>query len=175
MNKRVSTLIVISIMCGSTSLFSATSVDQVSAEEIRPRSIIYVSAEPGCYSRTYVSSKTISMSPPKRIFKVDCSSMHHYEVFWAGKFKTRPGNPIPDTKESAKYCLQKSDELKYFPRNSNSYNSGPNENIGVGYWLADKGPEATRFPKRLICYVGLATREFRVFKEVNFPLIKDMK
>jgi hypothetical protein len=142
--------------------------------EERPMGVIYISAEPGCYTPNLVGSKTISMAPPKKVYRVDCSSKHHYEVFWSGKFKTRSGNPIPNSKESASYCLKKSNELKYYSRDSSAYNFGPNETIGVGNWLADKGPEAARFPKRLVCYVGLSTNEFRTFKEVQLPLIRGL-
>jgi hypothetical protein len=143
--------------------------------EERPIGIIYISAEPGCYTPNLIGAKSISMSPPKKIYRVDCNSNHHYEVFWSGQYKTRAGNPIPNSRESAAYCLKKSNELKYYSRGSNAYNFGPNETIGVGNWLADKGPEAARYPKRLVCYVGLSTNEFRIFKEVQLPLIKGLK
>lgn len=153
---------------------SLMSTKSWSVEE-RPMGIIYMSAEPGCYTPNLTGSKTISMAPPKKIYRVDCNSKHHYEVFWSGSYKTRPGNPIPNSKESANYCLKKSNELKYFSRNSSDYNFGPNETIGVGNWLADKGPEAARFPKRLVCYVGLSTTDFRSFKEVQLPLIRGLR
>ncbi len=156
-------------------LINQISTQAIWAVEERPKSILYITAKPGCYSAAFISLKTTSMAAPKRIFQVNCFTYHHYEVFWSGIFKTRPGNPIPNSKDSASFCLQKSNSLTYSLRTSISYNYGPNETIGIGNWLADKGPEATRFPKRLVCYVGLSTDEFRIFKEVNKPMIRNMK
>ena len=146
---------------------------QAAQEVNRPRAIIYLAAEIGCYSATYISSRSISMLPPKKVYPVACTRYHHYEVFWSGKFKTRPGNPIPNGTESVNFCLKESNKLKYYGRNSSSYNHESGENIGVGTWLPDKGPEAARFPKRLVCYIGLITTERSgTFKQVDQPLIR---
>lgn len=154
------------------SLLLPNSSVQAAQEGSRPRGIIYMAAEVGCYSATYISSRSISMVAPKKVYPVPCTQYHHYEVFWTGKFKTRPGNLIPNSKESANFCLGESKKLKYYERDSRSYNHESGDNIGIGNWLADKGPEAARFPKRLVCYVGLTTNEFRTFKQVDQPLIR---
>jgi hypothetical protein len=134
----------------------------------------YIAAEPGCYSATYISSKTVPMKAPKKLFPVSCSSKHHFEVYWSGQVATQPGNPIPTSRSSANFCLEKSKYQTVLGRGPNSYNFGLNETTGTGNWLADRGPEAKRYPKRLVCYMGLSTNEFRYFKEMSQPLLKGL-
>jgi hypothetical protein len=143
--------------------------------EKRPEAILYIAAERGCYSATYISSKTVPMKAPKKLFPVSCFEKHHFEVFWSGQVATQPGNPIPASKPASNFCVEKSKELVILGRGSNSYNFGLLETTGTGNWLADKGPEAKRYPKRLVCYMGLSTNEFRYFKEMSQPLIKGLK
>ena len=115
------------------------------------------------------------MKAPKKLFPVSCFEKHHFEVFWSGQVATQPGNPIPASKPASNFCVEKSKELVILGRGSNSYNFGLLETTGTGNWLADKGPEAKRYPKRLVCYMGLSTNEFRYFKEMSQPLIKGLK
>ena len=159
------------------SVFVGLSASQNSAVGLEkpPRSILYIAAEPGCYSATYVSTKTIPFVAPKKLYPVSCFSKHHYEVFWAGQMNTRPGNPIPESKESANLCVEKGKSLKFNARNSNDYNFSANETSGTGNWLADRGPEAKRYPKRVVCYMGVSNNEFRLFKEIDKPLILGLK
>ena len=143
--------------------------------ENRPRSVLYISADPGCYSATFVSSSTVPTSPPKKLYPVSCFEKHHYEVFWSGQITTQPGNPIPERTASLNFCSERSKKVKVLGRNSSSYNYGPNETTGTGFWLPDKGPEAKRYPKRLVCYVGLSTNDFQYFKEISQPLLKGLR
>lgn len=143
--------------------------------EKRPEAILYIAAEPGCYSATYISSKSIPMKAPKKLYPVSCFEKHHYEVFWSGQVATQRGNPIPASKASANFCVEKSKDLVILGRGPSSYNFGPQETTGTGNWLADKGPEAKRYPKRLVCYMGLSTNEFRYFKEMSEPLLKGLQ
>lgn len=166
---------VLGILLAATSLFLLGAIYGASAVEVRPKAIIYMSATPGCYSATFISTATISTSPPKKVYQVDCSTPHHFEVFWSGKFDTNPGNPIPNSRKSVDFCLKESKKLKYYSRNSNSYNYEADEEIGIGNWLADKGPEAARFPQRLVCYASLARASISVFKQTNKPLIRGLK
>ena len=140
----------------------------------RPRAILYIAAEPGCYSATYISSKTVPMKAPKKLYPVSCFSKHHFEVFWSGQVETQPGNPIPTSRSSANFCVEKSKTQTVLGRGPNSYNFGIDETTGTGNWLADRGPEAKRYPKRLVCYIGLSTKEFRYFKEMSQPLLKGL-
>ncbi len=143
--------------------------------EERPRAVLYIAAEPGCYSATYISARTIPAKAPKKLYPVSCSEKHHYEVYWAGKMKTQPGNPIPASKASLNHCLEKEKNLVILGRGANAYNFSPDEMTGTGNWLADKGPEAKRYPKRVVCYIGLSTKDFRYFKEMSQPLIKGLE
>lgn len=143
--------------------------------EQRPRAVLYIAAEPGCYSATYVTARTIPVKAPKKLYQVSCFEKHHYEVYWAGKMKTQPGNPIPGSKASLNHCLEKGKSLVILGRGPSSYNFSSDETTGTGNWLADKGPEAKRYPKRVVCYIGLSTRDFRYFKEMSQPLIKGLK
>ncbi len=118
------------------------------ASEYRPQPILYIAAEPGCYSLTLYSKKKVSLEAPKRIFRVSCYSKHHYEIYWAGRMNTRPGNPIPESKESLSLCTSMSETLQVYRRDSRLYNFGPNEATVIGNWLPDKGPEAKRYPRR---------------------------
>lgn len=145
------------------------------AVEKRPKAILYIAAEPGCYSATYISSETVPMKAPKKLYPVDCFEKHHFEVFWSGQVATQPGNPIPSSRSSSNFCVEKSKSLVILGRGPNSYNYGPGETTGTGNWLADKGPEAKRYPKRLVCYMGLSTNEFRYFKEMSQPLINGLR
>ena len=165
------TLIGVTAIAVFITLFSSAA----SAVEERPRAILYIAAEPGCYSATYISAPTIPMKAPKKLYPVSCFEKHHYEVYWSGRIKTQPGNPIPASKASLNHCLDKGKELAILGRGPNSYNFGPNETTGTGNWLADKGPEAKRFPKRVVCYIGLTTTEFRYFKEMSQPLLKELQ
>lgn len=159
---------------GCFSLLTLCAIPSSFGIDQRPKSILYIAAEPGCYSATFISSKSVPMKAPKKLYPVSCYSNHHFEVFWSGQIATRPGNPIPQSKESANICVAKSKELKYYGRNANSYNFGPNETTGTGNWLPDKGPEAKRYPKRVVCYMGLSTNDFRFFKEMSEPMIKGL-
>ncbi len=143
--------------------------------EERPRAVLYIAAEPGCYSATYISARTIPAKAPKKLYPVSCSEKHHYEVYWAGKMETRPGNPIPASKASLNHCLEKGKSLVILGRGPSSYNFSADEMTGTGNWLADKGPEAKRYPKRVVCYIGLSTKDFRYFKEMSQPLIKGLE
>ena len=156
-------------------LINSLSVSQIWGIQDRPVSLLYIAADPGCYSATFVSSRTISMVAPKRLFPVKCEVFHHFEVYWSGTVKTHPGTNIPNGKESINFCAQKGNALKFSTRIQSSYNFGPNESIMIGNWIADKGPEATRFPNRLVCYVALKSTVSSVFKEVKQPIIKGMK
>jgi len=169
MKPRKSLGILIAILLLATQNTFAWSVEK------RPVAILYIAAEPGCYSATFISSKIVPMTAPKKLYPVDCSEKHHFEVFWSGQVETRPGNPIPASKASANFCVEKSKELIVLGRGPSSYNFGPLETTGTGNWLADKGPEAKRYPKRLVCYMGLSTNEFRYFKEISQPLLKGLK
>jgi hypothetical protein len=140
--------------------------------EERPRAILYIAAEPGCYSATYISSKTVPMKAPKKLYPVNCYQKHHYVVFWSGQMETQPGNPIPSSRKSANLCVEKGNKLTLLGRSESAYNFGLKETTGTGNWLADKGPEAKRYPKRVVCYMGLSTDEFRFFKEMSQPLIR---
>jgi hypothetical protein len=164
---------VFGILMAACILMSNTSV--AIGLETRPQAILYIAAEPGCYSATYVTSTTVPMKAPKKLYPVSCYSKHHFEVFWAGQVETQPGNPIPTSKTSAKFCVEKGDKLTVLGRGPTSYNYGLYETTGTGNWLADKGPEAKRYPKRLVCYIGLSTNEFRYFKEISQPLIKGLQ
>lgn len=150
-------------------------VSSASGVEDRPRALLYISVNPGCYSATFVTSSTIPFNAPKKLYPVSCFEKHHFEVYWSGQIATQPGNPIPASKASSNFCRKKSEKLTILSRGSNSYNYGPNETTGVGNWLPDKGPEAKRYPKRVVCYMGLSTKEFRYFKEISQPLIKGQK
>jgi len=143
--------------------------------EERPRAVLYIAAEPGCYSATYISARMIPAKAPKKLYPVSCSEKHHYEVYWAGKMKTRPGNPIPASKASLNLCMEKGKSLVILGRGSSSYNFSADEMTGTGNWLADKGPEAKRYPKRVVCYMGLSNQTFRYFKEMSQPLIKGLQ
>jgi hypothetical protein len=134
-----------------------------------------MAAVPGCYSVTFISSKTVPTKPPKRIYRVSCFEKHHFEVFWAGKVSPSMGSPIPSPKRSLEHCLEQSKKFTSYSRSGNSYNFGPNETIGTGNWLSDKGPEAKRFPNRLVCYFALSNSDFRIFKEVDRPLVKGLE
>lgn len=158
-----------------TSFFIFIQISFAWSIEKRPEAILYIAAERGCYSATYISSKTVPMTAPKKLFPVSCFEKHHYEVFWSGQVETQPGNPIPSSKPASNFCVEKSKKLVILARGSNSYNFGLLETTGTGNWLADKGPEAKRYPKRLVCYMGLSTNEFRYFKEMSQPLIKGLK
>lgn len=147
----------------------------LAAVETRPQPILYIAAEPGCYSLTLFSKKKVPMRAPKRMFRVDCYSKHHFEIYWAGQMNTRPGNPIPESKESLKHCEDKLKSIQGNKRTPAFYNYGPNESTVLGNWLPDKGPEAARFPKRVVCMYGLSTTEFRYIKEISEPLIKGLE
>lgn len=164
------------IACLISVICTVVPVQSIDAAELTkpPVAILYIAAEPGCYSATYISAKSIPKKSPKKLYKVSCYQKHHYEVFWAGKVKTNPGNPIPPSKASAEWCVSKSKSLVILPRGSSAYNSGPNETTGTGNWLPDKGPEAKLYPKRVVCYLALSTNEFRFFKEMSQPLIKGL-
>jgi hypothetical protein len=163
----------IGILAGAITISSQ--VFPASSLEDRPRSVLYISADPGCYSATFASSSTVPIRTPKKLYPVSCFEKHHFEVFWSGQTATQPGNPIPESTASLKFCSDRSKKVKVLGRNSNSYNYGPNEMTGTGIWLPDKGPEAKRYPKRLVCYVGLSTNEFRYFKEISQPLLKGLR
>lgn len=148
---------------------------QAGGAEYRPQPILYIAAERGCYSLTLYSKKKVSLEVPKRIFPVSCYSKHHYEVYWAGQMNTRPGNPIPESKESLAHCSEKFENVQGYRRDSRFYNYGPNESTVVGNWLPDKGPEAKRYPKRVVCMYGLSTIEYGYLKEISEPLIKGLE
>ena len=38
--------------------------------EERPRAVLYIAAEPGCYSATYISARTIPAKAPKKLYPV---------------------------------------------------------------------------------------------------------
>lgn len=163
------------IFAAGVTLLALVLVDEASGVEMRPKAIIYISAPPGCYSATFISSDTIPTAAPKKVYRVDCSAPHHYEVFWSGKFKTRSGNLIPNSRESSNFCLEESKKLRFFPRSSKSYNFEPDDETVIGNWLADRGPEASRFPQRLVCYASVVRASIRVFKETDQPLIRGLK
>ncbi len=162
------------IFLGLIAFLALFSMNFAQAVTERPKAILYIAAEPGCYSATFVSSKTVPMKAPKKLYPVSCYSKHHFEVYWAGKVATQPGNPIPTSRSSANFCLEKGKLQTVLGRGLQSYNFGPNETTGTGNWLADRGPEAKRYPKRLVCYIGLSTTEFRYFKEMSQPLLKGL-
>jgi hypothetical protein len=145
------------------------------AAEYRPQPILYIAAEPGCYSLTLYSKKKVPLGAPKRIFRVNCYSKHHYEIYWAGRMNTRPGNPIPESKESLNLCNAMSETLQIYRRDSRSYNFGPNESTVIGNWLPDKGPEAKRYPKRTVCMYGVSTTEYGFLKEISEPLVRGLE
>ncbi len=153
--------------------FMNISVQNVNAQ-VRPEGILYIAAETGCYSATYKSQLSVPMTAPKKIYPVSCSTKHHFEVFWSGQIATRLGNPIPSGKESLNFCAEKQKELRFNGRSETSYNFGPDERAGIGNWLPDRGPEAKRFPKRVVCYMGLSTIQFTFFKQIAEPLIKGL-
>lgn len=154
---------------------SLSYLSEARALDKRPEGTLYIAAEIGCYSATYISTATVPLKAPKRIFRVPCNSKHHYEIFWAGKFKTPEGSLIPKSKESASFCLEKSKSLVLNQRNSSFYNYSSDETSGTGNWLPDRGPEAARYPKRLVCFIGVSTTNFLYLKEIDRPFVKGMQ
>jgi len=134
--------------------------------------VFYLWAKPGCYSANLKSSPTIPMYSVKKIYPVSCLSPHHFEVFYAGQFKTKDGKVGAGGREVVTDCLQKSKSLGFYARSANSYNWSKDEEELIGNWMADVGAESQRFPNRSICYASVTTKSWLYIKEVNSPIIR---
>ena len=136
------------------------------------KAVFYLFAKPGCYSATNGSSATISMISIKKIYRVPCETPHHFEVFWSGQILTADKNPTPDGKSVIKDCQRYASKVQSNKRNASMYNWSNDEEIFIGNWMADIGPEAKRFPNRVICYQGVTTKAWTFIKEINTPISK---
>lgn len=142
------------------------------AEDIsqRAHAIFYLDAQTGCYSASYISVPRIPMRAIHKIYPVSCFKPHHYEVYWSGDIPFRKKNLMDQGKYVIAECAKKSTNPQYF-RDTRSYNYSRDEQVFVGNWMADLGPEYRRYKNRIICYVVLGTQSTRYIKEVNTPLI----
>jgi hypothetical protein len=164
--KKSSWVLVVSLL--TNFIFSG----QHASAYLENKPIFYMWAKPGCYSATLKSSPTIPLQSLKKLYPVSCLSPHHFEVFYAGQFKTKDGRIGAGGKEVVSACLAKSKEFAFNQRNSSSYNWSQDEEDLIGNWMADMGVEAQRFPNRNICYVSVTTKSWLYIKELNLPRIR---
>jgi hypothetical protein len=164
--KKSSWVLVVSLL--TNFIFSG----QHASAYLENKPIFYMWAKPGCYSATLKSSPTIPLQSLKKLYPVSCLSPHHFEVFYAGQFKTKDGRIGAGGKEVVSACLAKSKEFAFNQRNSSSYNWSQDEEDLIGNWMADMGVEAQRFPNRNICYVSVTTKSWFYIKELNLPIIR---
>lgn len=136
------------------------------------KAVFYLFAKPGCYSATRGTSPTISMISIKKIYRVSCVTPHHFEVYWSGQILTPDQNPTPDGKSVIKDCQRFASKVPMNKRTNAMYNWSKDEEIFIGNWMADIGPEAKRFPNRVICYQGVTTKAWTYIKEINSPISK---
>ena len=130
----------------------------------------YLDAKSGCYSASYISVLRIPMRAIHKIYPVSCFQPHHYEVYWAGQFPFTEKNLMDQGKQAVNMCSKKSTNPIYF-RSPGSYNYTLDEQVFIGNWMADLGPEYKRYKNKIVCYVVLGTKSTRYIKEVDRPLI----
>lgn len=157
---------------------SSVNAKAVAQTEQRPSAIFYLNATKGCYSKSYISVKTIPYFDTKKLYRVSCSSFHHFEVFATGITSPDSRDATTSKKKGSKEstgfssCLDGYNKLTFNKRTSSDYNWGIGDEILVGDWNADSGPEESRFGKKFICYIALGVKTRNFFKEIDRPLIK---
>jgi hypothetical protein len=130
----------------------------------------YLDTQTGCYSASYISVRRVPMKAIHKLYPVSCFQPHHYEVYWAGQFPFKEKNLMAQGRRAVEMCSKKSTNPIYF-RSPNSYNYSPDEQVFIGNWMADLGPEYKRYKNKIVCYVVLGTKSTRYIKEVDKPLI----
>ena len=110
------------------------------------------------------------MKSIKKVYRVACNENHHYEVYWTGVIPFRKKNLMEQGKFIVNECAKRSWKKEY-SRNRNSYNYSPDEQVFIGNWMADLGPEYKRYGDKIVCYVSLGTQLTRYIKEVNLPIL----
>jgi hypothetical protein len=150
----------------------AVSPNSSHAEDItnRVHAQFYLDAQTGCYSASYISVPRIPMKAIHKLYPVSCFQRHHYEVYWAGQFPFKGKNLMAQGRQAVEMCSKKSTSPIYF-RSPNSYNYASDEQVFIGNWMADLGPEYKRYKNKIVCYLVLGTKSTRYIKEVDKPLI----
>ena len=147
-------------------------VNRAAAEDIsyRPHASFYLDATVGCYSASFISVKRVPMKGIKKVYRVACNSTHHYEVFWTGVIPFRKKSVMEQGKFIVNECAKRKWDKEY-GRNRNSYNFSADEQIFIGNWMADLGPEYKRYGDKVVCYIVLGTQSTRYIKEIDQPIL----
>ncbi len=143
----------------------------------RPTAIFYLDATKGCYSLSHVSSLRVPYTEVKKLYRVSCNELHHYEIFATGGLadigkSSIQGSNLDAGKSSVSYCVEEFRKLKFNKRSKIDYNWSSEEEISMGNWIADTGPELVRYADRFVCYLGQGIKNRPFFKEVAKPLTK---
>jgi hypothetical protein len=160
-----------------TILMGLSSFVHASASERRPSAIFYLDARQGCYSLSYSSSLRVPFDEVKKLYRVSCLGLHQYEIFFAGAISeigkySSQGSNVNAGKLALDYCVKEFRKLKFNTRTKSDYNWSIEEEISMGNWLADTGPELVRYSNKFVCYLGQGVKNRPFFKEVAKPLIK---
>lgn len=110
----------------------------------------------------------------KKVYKVACNTAHHYEVYWTGVIPFRKKSVMEQGKFIVNECAKRQVWASY-ARNTNSYNYSADEEIFIGNWMADLGPEYKRYGDKVVCYVVLGTKSTRYIKEVIQPILSGVE
>lgn len=143
----------------------------------RPSAIFYLDASKGCYSLTYQSTLRVPYSEVKKLYRVSCNGIHHYEIFASGDLasigkSSLSGSNLNAGKSAISYCVEEFRKLKFYNRSKSDYNWTQEEEISMGNWIADTGPELVRYADRFVCYLGQGIKNRPFFKEVSKPLTR---
>ena len=147
------------------------------ANERRPQASFYLDAYKGCYSLSFSSSLRVPYSEVKKIYRVSCKALHHYEIYFTGNLKevgkeNTHGSTFDTGQAALNICVKEFRKLKFNKRTRSDYNWSVEEEISMGNWVADAGPELVRYSDRFVCYLGQGVKNRPFFKEVAMPLTK---
>jgi hypothetical protein len=156
---------------------STNFIEKGHAIERRPSAVFYLDARMGCYSLSYSSSLRVPFDEVKKLYRVSCSELHHFEVFSSGELEvvgksSSQGSNSNAGKFALDHCVKEFRKLKFNKRYKSDYNWSSQEEISMGNWIADTGPELVRYSNKFVCYLGQGVKNRPFFKEVAKPLIK---
>lgn len=168
------------LICIAISVFSLIAGSHSASANMskrRPSAIFYLDANKGCYSLTYQSTLRVPYTEVKKLYRVSCNGLHHYEIFASGDLasigrSSSIGSNLNAGKTAITYCVEEFRKLKFNNRSKTDYNWTQEEEISMGNWIADTGPELVRYADRFVCYLGQGIKNRPFFKEVAKPLTR---
>ena len=131
----------------------------------------YLDIKLGCYSANKAPTKSSKWSDTnyKTLYQTNCTSAHHYEVFYTGKLKAKDLNSEAAKKEAGLAC----------DKSAISTLMGQRElppSLTYGYFYPDPGAEEKKYGKRIVCFFRVADPKDdklslsikRTFREVTY-------